>query len=86
MSDEQQAGERSNQPGEEAALLKRRQEWYQLVQECQECQRELEPHWQFCAHCGVRLATQCPGCGSPLPPAGAATCPHCGLAIPPLGA
>ena len=24
-----------------------------------ECRRELEPHWQFCAHCGARLATHC---------------------------
>jgi hypothetical protein len=30
----------------------------------------------------VRLATQCPGCGNPLPPAGALSCPSCGLAIP----
>ena len=55
---------------------------HDLMRECQDCQTEVDPHWQFCAHCGTRLATQCPGCGNPLPPAGARTCPHCGLAIP----
>jgi predicted amidophosphoribosyltransferase len=35
-----------------------------------------------CAHCGTRLATHCPGCGNPLPPAGAHACPRCGLALP----
>ncbi len=50
--------------------------------ECQACQSEAEPHWQFCAHCGARLATRCPTCGTPLPPSGAKTCPHCGIDIP----
>ena len=47
-----------------------------------ECRREIEAHWQFCAHCGTRLATHCPGCGNPLPPPGAHACPRCGLALP----
>ena len=53
-----------------------------FMRECQSCQREAPPYWQFCAHCGARLATQCPGCGNPLPPSGARYCPHCGLEIP----
>ncbi len=44
--------------------------------------RKIETNWQFCAHCGVRLASECPGCGKPLPPAGAPSCLNCGLAIP----
>ncbi len=66
----------------EIALLDQRSAFHQLMAECNECQVEIEPHWQFCAHCGTRLATSCPGCGNPLPPAGATACPHCGLAIP----
>ena len=66
----------------EAAILKRHEELQQLIQECGDCRREIEPHWQFCAHCGIRLATHCPGCGNPLPPAGAQACPGCGLALP----
>ena len=64
------------------ALLKLHEEFQQFIQECHDCQREIEPHWQFCAHCGTRLATHCPGCGNPLPPAGAHACPRCGLALP----
>ena len=47
--------------------------------ECTKCRGKLEPDWQFCAHCDTRLATECPGCGVPLPPAGAKHCGHCGL-------
>jgi predicted amidophosphoribosyltransferase len=79
-------GEKQRQQPEQAevesALLKRHAELHQLIQECQDCQREIESHWQFCAHCGVRLATQCPNCGNPLPPLGAQACPACGLALP----
>lgn len=57
--------------------------FHRLVVECQACQAEAQPHWQYCAQCGTRLATQCPGCGSPLPPLGARYCPHCGVEIPP---
>ncbi len=53
-----------------------------FVQECRSCQADVAPHWQFCAHCGNRLATACPGCGSALPPLGARYCPHCGLDLP----
>ncbi|MBI4300863.1 MAG: zinc ribbon domain-containing protein [Chloroflexi bacterium] len=53
-----------------------------FVGECQSCQAMVSPHWQFCAACGTRLATQCPGCGNPLPPLGSRYCPHCGLEIP----
>ena len=50
-----------------------------LNQECTRCAAELRPEWQFCAHCDARLATECPACGVPLPPAGATHCGHCGL-------
>jgi predicted amidophosphoribosyltransferase len=79
--------ERRQQPEQsdvESSLLKLHEEFHRFIQECRACQRELEPHWQFCAHCGVRLATHCPGCGNPLPPAGAYACPACGLALPPV--
>ena len=65
-----------------AAILKLREELHQLAQECRDCRSEIEPHWQYCAHCGVRLATHCPNCHNPLPPAGAPACPACGLALP----
>lgn len=71
----------SQQPND-AAPLRQLEAWHELLRECQECQREVDLHWQFCAHCGTRLATKCPGCGNPLPPAGARSCPSCGLAIP----
>ncbi|MEZ4736730.1 MAG: zinc ribbon domain-containing protein [Caldilineaceae bacterium] len=74
----------TDQTIEEFNLLDQRTAFYQLMQECSECQEEIDPHWQFCAHCGTRLATRCPGCGNPLPPAGALTCFHCGLKIPQL--
>ncbi len=83
MDDEQQR-QQSEQSRVESSLLKLHEELHQLIQECLECRREIASHWQFCAHCGVRLATHCPGCGNPLPPAGAPACPHCGLAIPQL--
>ena len=78
--------EQPQQPCEESrlesAVLKLHEAFHQFIHECQECQRELAPHWQVCAHCGVRLATHCPGCGNPLPPAGAHACPRCGVAVP----
>ncbi len=74
----------SEQSRAESALLQLYEEWHQLVQACLVCRREIAPHWQLCAHCGVRLATHCPGCGIPLPPAGAPACPHCGCALPHL--
>jgi predicted amidophosphoribosyltransferase len=80
--DNEQPPQPSAQSQQESALLKLQQEFHQLLQECRDCRREIAPHWQFCAHCGVRLATHCPGCGNPLPPAGAAACPRCGLALP----
>lgn len=67
---------------EDAALLKRRAEIHSFLHECTACQEEVEPSWQFCAHCGTRLAILCPGCEAPLPPAGAHHCPACGLEIP----
>ena len=80
--DNAQQRQQTEQSQVESALLKLREEFHQFIQECYDCQREIEPHWQFCAHCGTRLATHCPGCGNPLPPAGAHACPHCGLALP----
>jgi predicted amidophosphoribosyltransferase len=75
----------SNRDAEENILLKQRETFHRLMRECSECQAEVEPDWQICAHCGTRLDTSCPGCGVPLPPAGAQSCPHCGLAIPEVG-
>jgi rRNA maturation endonuclease Nob1 len=66
----------------DSSLLKLREEFQEFMRACHDCQREIEPHWQFCAHCGIRLATHCPGCGNPLPPAGAHACPRCGVVLP----
>ena len=68
----------------ESTLLKLQEEFHQFMHECRDCRREIEGHWQFCAHCGIRLATHCPGCGNPLPPLGAHACPRCGVALPPV--
>ena len=62
--------------------LQQHRSYQDFVRECYACQKEIEPDWQACAHCGTRLATECPGCGNPLPPAGAQMCPSCGLAMP----
>lgn len=53
-----------------------------LRTECAACRLALKPDWQFCAHCGVRLATECPNCGVPLPPPGATHCGACGIELP----
>jgi hypothetical protein len=82
MHDHREQHEPSSQPDEELGPLQQIETFHRFMHECRECQKEIAPHWQFCAHCGTRLATQCPGCGTPLPPAGAPACPHCGLAIP----
>jgi hypothetical protein len=58
----------------------------QFVHACRECQHDLTPHWQLCTHCDIRLATSCPRCAGPLPPAGAYACPCCGCAMPPVEA
>ncbi|MBV7327949.1 zinc ribbon domain-containing protein [Chloroflexi bacterium TSY] len=67
---------------EEIQLLDQRNQFHQFMAECSACQEEIESNWQYCAHCGTRLATKCPGCGNPLPPVGAHSCPSCGLEIP----
>ena len=77
--------EQSNPAGttqEEIALLDQRRQLHEFLAECTACQEEIDTHWQYCAHCGTRLAIKCPGCGAPLPPAGAHSCPSCGLVIP----
>ena len=71
-----------SQRQKDAVPLRQLEAWHELLRECRECRQDVDLHWQFCAHCGTRLATQCPGCGNPLPPAGALSCPSCGLAIP----
>lgn len=71
---------------EDILLLQQRQQFQAFMEECSACQEEVDPHWQYCAHCGTRLATECPGCGAPLPPAGAHSCPSCGLEIPKVSA
>ena len=63
-------------------LLRQLEAFRLFIRQCGACQAEVPQTWQYCAHCGLRLATQCPGCGNPLPPKGARFCPHCGLAIP----
>lgn len=78
MSDSAQPG---MTPGE-ARLRELLAEVAGLANECEACRADVAPHWQFCAHCGSRLATACPGCGSPLPPSGAHYCPHCGIQLP----
>ena len=78
MEDEHQR-QQAEQRRVKSVVLKLQEEFHQFLHECQ---REIAPHWQVCAHCGVRLATHCPGCGNPLPPAGAHACPRCGLALP----
>lgn len=83
MEHDQDAKAASHQEAD-ALPLKQHEAFHRLMHECGECQKEVEQHWQYCAHCGIRLATSCPGCGKPLPPAGARSCPSCGLAIPQL--
>lgn len=56
-----------------------------LRRACMECRRQVEPDWQFCAHCETRLDTRCPRCDVPLPPAGARRCGHCGLVLQETG-
>lgn len=85
MAHDKQPYDETRQRREDETPRQQLEAFHTLDNECRECRRDIEPHWQFCAHCGVRLATSCPGCGTPLPPAGAAACPHCGLAIPQPG-
>jgi len=81
-----QAPKQPTQPEEHAIqLINQRQQFHDFMAECTSCQEEVDPHWQFCAHCGTRLAVKCPGCGAPLPPAGAPSCLNCGLEIPKVG-
>lgn len=82
MSPDEQQNPEPGKAEKETAPLKQLENFHQFMHECMDCQKETEPHWQFCAHCGSRLATKCPGCGTPLPPAGSRSCPHCGLVIP----
>ncbi len=63
-------------------LLRQLEAFRQFSRQCAACQTEVPQTWQYCAHCGLRLATQCPSCGNPLPPKGARFCPHCGLEMP----
>jgi len=67
---------------QELPLVERIEQFHRFMRECHSCQLDVEPHWQFCAHCGVRRSTECPRCGTPLPPSGAQSCPQCGLEIP----
>lgn len=82
MTHDKQPRDTTRQRQRDQNPLHQLETFHQLETECLECRQDIEPHWQFCAHCGVRLETSCPGCGTPLPPAGASSCPHCGLAIP----
>lgn len=71
-------------PADEQEAQQRIEAFHQFMQECGDCQKEVAIDWHFCAHCGTRLEIPCPGCGVPLPPAGAKACASCGLAIPQL--
>jgi hypothetical protein len=62
---------RPDDPTQPAALNK-------LDRECDRCHASIDAHWQLCATCELRLATRCPGCDMPLPPAGCRQCGHCG--------
>ena len=74
---------RRRRPADNAARYRHALEVFrQFVRECQACQTDVPQDWQYCAHCGQRLSTSCPGCGNPLPPSGGRFCPHCGLEIP----
>ena len=72
----------SKEDDELQRVLRQLEAFREFVRECAACQAEVPQTWQYCAHCGLRLATQCPSCGNPLPPKGARFCPHCGLQIP----
>src|SRR5438552_6992453 len=61
--DDEQHQQPSEESRGESALLKLQEEFHHFIHECHECRREIASHWQFCAHCGTRLATHCPGCG-----------------------
>lgn len=82
MGHDQEPNAKSSQEEADASSLRQYEAFQRFMHECRDCQQEVDPHWQFCAHCGIRLATPCPGCGTPLPPAGALACPSCGLNIP----
>jgi hypothetical protein len=73
--DEEQPQPLSEESREEAALLKLQEEFRHFVHECRECRSELEAHWQFCAHCGIRLATHLPRLRQPVTPARGACLP-----------
>ena len=58
MADEQR--QQSEQHQVESSVLKLQEEFHQFLHECQECQREIEPHWQVCAHCGGTIGDALP--------------------------
>jgi hypothetical protein len=82
--DGEQRRQQPQQSDVASSLLKLHEGWHRVIQACRACQRAIAPHGQCCAHGGVRLATHCPGCGNPLPPAGAPACPACGVALLPV--
>lgn len=82
MPDDEGQRREPHDNSQELPLVERLERFRQFMRECTSCQLEVEPHWQFCAHCGVRRSTECPGCGKPLPPSGSSSCPLCGLEIP----
>lgn len=54
----------------------------EFTRRCQSCQTEVPADWQYCGGCADRLATPCPGCGRPAPPAGSRVCANCGWPVP----
>ena len=56
MSSEQDQSEEDQR--QELPIVERLESFRSLMRECRTCQKEVEQHWQYCAHCGVRQATQ----------------------------
>jgi predicted amidophosphoribosyltransferase len=77
-----QSDEQKKNQAQDLPLVDRIEQFERFMRECQACQQEVSPNWQFCAHCGIRRSTACPGCQKPLPPVGAPSCPNCGFTIP----
>lgn len=49
---------------------------------CYACKQPVEPSFQHCPHCGVRLHLQCPSCGKKVSPE-FNVCPYCATNLKP---
>ena len=79
--DEEHPQPSSEESREEAALLKLQEEFRHFVHECRDCRRELEAHWQFCAHCRDTVGHALPRLRQPVAPARCACLPPVWLGI-----